>query len=416
MMSLDFIKKVSRSHFSMTRVCLVVFCLCFLGPISASVKTPSDQLSFFVNDSNDAKMILTEESLGLSGKLCVGTHGGNSTLELEGSMGLAPKIYHAGTNTLGDECLVLANTSEGDILLHLPDPSDVVGRRYLIKKISPVHKCAISSDKAIDGGEILSFSSSHGHQQWHHGELVAGPEQWYTLHGSGNILYPPASDNLMLKWTFDDINGTTVVDGSRHGRDGSWNSTVGLSLGKGVSGNCVHGVNNNTYIETSIEAVENLDSLSISLWYKTDEGYPAAAWQSFIVLYDDVYTSANIGLGLKKNGDYRIRALGWEQGGHDDKWVSQSWTHLTLTWNNIDREFKMYINGQLGKIDYSNKPSAFHTDGFSFDKIRILHRPSSGQYLNGSLDEVRVYDRVLSADEAKMLYEVDKPVTYLSSE
>ena len=68
---------------------------------------------------------------------------------------------------------------------------------------------------------------------------------------------------------------------------------------------------------------------------------------------------------------------------------------------------KLFVNGRLEQVcDVLEGP--LRDDGPR--EIRIGHRPGPpwNTYLNGLIDEVRIYNRALSAEEIKANYEVGR--------
>ena len=74
------------------------------------------------------------------------------------------------------------------------------------------------------------------------------------------------------------------------------------------------------------------------------------------------------------------------------------WTFLAAVYDQDVETVKLYVNGVLicegeGKL------------GPGWEHIQIGSNPSHGRYFSGAIDEVRIYNRTLSADEIKALYE-----------
>jgi len=74
------------------------------------------------------------------------------------------------------------------------------------------------------------------------------------------------------------------------------------------------------------------------------------------------------------------------------------WTFLAAVYDQDAETVKLYVNGALinegeGKL------------GPGWEQIQIGSNPSHGRYFSGAIDEVRIYNRTLSADELKALYE-----------
>lgn len=80
--------------------------------------------------------------------------------------------------------------------------------------------------------------------------------------------------------------------------------------------------------------------------------------------------------------------------------VAQNWLHVAFVLSSKDNTVQEYLNGELVKIE-SNK-----TIDMSVANTKDLYLGKYSDYwypLNGMLDEVRFYNRVLSADEIKQL-------------
>ena len=61
---------------------------------------------------------------------------------------------------------------------------------------------------------------------------------------------------------------------------------------------------------------------------------------------------------------------------------------------------------QIGPIPYGNdnRFEEAGTLGFGWDTFRVGSNPSYGEYFQGSIDEVRIYDHALSDSEISQLY------------
>ena len=74
------------------------------------------------------------------------------------------------------------------------------------------------------------------------------------------------------------------------------------------------------------------------------------------------------------------------------------WTFVAAVYDQDAETVKLYVNGALieegeGKL------------GPGWEQIQIGSNPSYGRYFSGTIDEVRIYNRTLSAEELKALYE-----------
>lgn len=104
---------------------------------------------------------------------------------------------------------------------------------------------------------------------------------------------------------------------------------------------------------------------------------------------------------------------------YNDAYVIDKWQHMCMTWNNAADELKFYIDGKF------ITPTTIHQDdvltGKSIDvgtDIRIgNHAGTTDRAIDGYMDDVRIYNRVLTADEVATMfapetrYELYQPAT-----
>jgi hypothetical protein len=73
-----------------------------------------------------------------------------------------------------------------------------------------------------------------------------------------------------------------------------------------------------------------------------------------------------------------------------------AWYHVCIT--QLGQTTKFYLNG----ADVSNTSATSVNGGDAFERIGA--DPNNSFYFNGTLDDVRLYNRALSATEVKQLY------------
>ena len=88
----------------------------------------------------------------ISEQLFVGGSSGSSNLNVNGTIGYGFQTVTSST-TLSGNSIVLVDSSAGNITLSLPEASSYSGRKYTIKKTSPLNRISIR-----DGGFIDNFS------------------------------------------------------------------------------------------------------------------------------------------------------------------------------------------------------------------------------------------------------------------
>lgn len=76
---------------------------------------------------------------------------------------------------------------------------------------------------------------------------------------------------------------------------------------------------------------------------------------------------------------------------------NNTWKHVVITWNTNSSEVKFYLNGSL------KTTGSLTLDDQAITKLDIGRRISS-PYFTGSLDDFRIYNRILTPSEVTVLY------------
>jgi len=78
----------------------------------------------------------------------------------------------------------------------------------------------------------------------------------------------------------------------------------------------------------------------------------------------------------------------------------QQWLHIVVVWSNTEPYQTLYLNGVSQTVDQPT--AAVNTNG---NLVIGRYEPTATHYMNGTIDEVMIFNRSLSADEVKALYE-----------
>lgn len=203
-----------------------------------------------------------------------------------------------------------------------------------------------------------------------------------------------------------------LADKSGHGNSGILNGTVSYVPDRfGNASRAVSFSASNAWIEIPEAAFVGLHRATIAMDF-----YPLSTNQQ--VILSKMSYSAAIGsagfyqsfvVSLEGNGiiDFDIRKEGYcnasDGGGWNPNLYSNSpfiynaWNHLAITYN--DNVEKIYVNGVLAGV--SLKTASPICQG---EPLRLgIWWQADPQYFTGNLDELRIYNRVLSAKEIKQL-------------
>ena len=198
--------------------------------------------------------------------------------------------------------------------------------------------------------------------------------------------------NMVGWWKLDTTSGTTAIDWSGHSNNGT---IVGdPKWVEGFDGGAIE-FGGTDYIELPTDLVGS-DVGSITMWIKTEQ------MTRGMIFYG---TDATTGNGY---GDENEMHVNINDGGFVNLFIEfvdsdvsvqtpavndNSWHHIAATWD-INGQLKLYLDG-------GEPVAADHTgNNFRFSgRMRFGAPNSSERFYIGSLDDVRLYDRVLSVAE-----------------
>ena len=229
----------------------------------------------------------------------------------------------------------------------------------------------------------------------------------------------PIDTSLVGHWTFDgtDIQGTTAIDRSSLGNNGTITGTTKTigKLGQALSFN-------------GSSDVVNVTGLSLPDW-QTASGYTISMWvkdfpdniQDVVIfeMWNSGDTNERIRLSSNNYVSYqRLQVLVGRQFSSNEGYIldyayssvsaTTEWHHLVVTANS-SRTALFYNGAEVGS------DSSITTSGsFTFSNIRIgggasnYNGGASTTYAGALIDDVRIYNRTLSATEIVNLYSVGK--------
>jgi len=208
--------------------------------------------------------------------------------------------------------------------------------------------------------------------------------------------------DLVAWWSFDG-NETSIA------KDQSGNNLEALNFGAvPVDGRVGKGLKFDGKSVLQVNYRPILDSfrkgISAMAWVKKDT---SSYWNTIVSREIDSTWSEYIGLAIFKNkplfsvdpdGKRYINVT------DDDVVKTETWIHLAGTFDN--QVFKLYVNGLLVRSGKCNSPLLFHDQnplfigGNSNDRNKSLV-----DCFKGTIDEVRLYKRALTANEIQSICE-----------
>ncbi len=235
-------------------------------------------------------------------------------------------------------------------------------------------------------------------------EVMAG--QWQERYAQ--IVEPedPGTEHLSAWWAFDESEGDLASDSSGHGLVGTLYDGAVMAPESGKIGGAVRisgSSNTASRVEIPADAL-SLNECTVAFWVRPDQNQAPStrylfghtrlnSWGNRIQLYmDNGDTNLDLGLGGShsvKTGIYNL--------------PRESWSHIALSWDGTN--YQVYINGLIkasGPYSVLNELQAVaHIgndggNGFSGSKVEAF---------NGLMDDVRIYNTVLTQPQVMYLAE-----------
>ncbi|OYT63936.1 hypothetical protein B6V01_002875 [Methanosarcinales archaeon ex4572_44] len=217
-----------------------------------------------------------------------------------------------------------------------------------------------------------------------------------------------ADSGLVAEWHFDEGPKNIVNDSSGNGNDGV---ICGATLVKGKYGKALGFNGKNDYVDISRSSSFNSNNITVEAWISPGT-YPIHTGnlnKTIIHKGDEKGGSSPFTFDL---ADSKIEFAVSENGSDWDRVEGRTslnlnrWYHVAGIYRYNDRFLAVYVNGNLDNSKTSTEASLYHGlskywIGVRYNKGRFF----SDRYFNGFIDEVRIYNRALTADEIRSHYE-----------
>jgi len=210
---------------------------------------------------------------------------------------------------------------------------------------------------------------------------------------------PAASGGLVAHYTFE----TDASDSTGNGNDGTINGAINTA-GKIGNGLLFDGMDD--YIEIPNDSTLQIsDELTIAAWINPNDQMS----QNRIAAKRQGDSRNTYGLMIDNQEHIHFRATECTNLFIDfgttfpGTAVTQGeWSHVAATFSDSQDTVKIYINGseEASTNTFTITPCATNTE-----PLQIGGHTDTERWFNGSIDEVRIYNTVLSANEIQALYE-----------
>ena len=212
-------------------------------------------------------------------------------------------------------------------------------------------------------------------------------------------------DGLAGYWKLDEDSGTSAADSSGNGLSGTiYGSPSFLENGEAGRSYEFDGVSGYVDLGSPASFQNGTGQRTICGWGRADSASGGEAWIAS-------YGNAAIGqaMSIGRDGSKLVGGAYGDELAYSGFWNAGAWNHICLTYDGTTA--RLYANGQ----EVSTSPQAK-----SWNLVRnaayIGRQVNGNEYWNGSIDDVRIYDRALSASEVRQLYSNPFNLLYVVNE
>ncbi len=211
--------------------------------------------------------------------------------------------------------------------------------------------------------------------------------------------------NLVARWTFDETAGLTAADSSKHGRSATLQGELSFDRcsAPGRAGKAIR-LDAKDYLEVpQYKGIGGNRPRTLAAWIKTD----TASGQIVSWGTDDFGKMWTLGfirgrVGVTPHGGY----LYMNAETHDSQWHHVAVVVRQAEAPNLHDDVTLYLDGEVAVIHDIGLLDLWPIDTGSELDVRI------GRNFKGLIDDLRLYDRMLSDDEIHALFtlETDHPL------
>ena len=228
---------------------------------------------------------------------------------------------------------------------------------------------------------------------------------------------PVTDPNLLCWWTFDEGAGSAAVDLSGHDHHGAFAGPTMPTWVPGKAGGALEFAGDGDHvIDPDADYIDGLAAMTVMLWIKSDL---VGTDKGFIIFEEpqgrdtrNIRYDLDMGGGLLDGIKYGACVNPGDTDDDEDESPANvqttDWQHIAVTWASGAGAFpagvNLYINGVL-QTPSTDEPSA---EGVLTGYDRVIvgkggKEQSPTQSWDGLVDDVRIYDKVLTEDEIRLI-------------
>ncbi|WP_256701832.1 Ig-like domain-containing protein [Paenibacillus sp. P3E] len=220
----------------------------------------------------------------------------------------------------------------------------------------------------------------------------------------------PPFPELVLRYNFDEGQGTAIADASGNGHEGTVLGSLDWEAQGHKNGALTFSGAGGNYISAGTDPALQPGSMTLSYWVKRTGAMNDK--ENVLLWFKPEGNYAGNGFFITYNGNSSIVYVD----GANGFYVKQSpeaflplneWTHVVFTFDAVTKTGVIYRNGVAQQVDTDGSPGSITATN---DVKRIgVSGYGNGAQLNAGLDDFRIYSGAMDASQVKALYE-DKDI------
>ncbi len=214
----------------------------------------------------------------------------------------------------------------------------------------------------------------------------------------------PIYDTAVSYWKFDEASGSSVVD-SRGSNNGTISGATRVTgqVGKALS---FDGVNDYVTVNNSSAGLSIRNNLSVSLWSANTDNFSQDSAGNYLVSKGVIGTTPWNDYTITFSSSYKYSFTVITNQGNYSATTSSAYAdsamhHVTGVYDYSASQIRIYVDGQLQGSSFAAGTITNNNNTFY---IGDWNGSSGWHFHHGKLDEVAVWNRTLSAQEAMSLY------------
>lgn len=212
------------------------------------------------------------------------------------------------------------------------------------------------------------------------------------------------NNSLVGWWRLEGNSGTIVEDYSTYQRNGT-KYYMSSGINNGTSGWTTEGKFSNAMMFDGLDdRIEVLDNSVYDIPIQNSGKITMEAWVYPLNLtYESGILSkrSNYRMILRSGGELKFQTFGWTGGGTSSKVKVNEWSHIAITYDGEIDQLKFYLNGNNVRTVNSYLPNGgTNSNNLLIGRGHDLAMPT----FNGTIDEVRLFNRALTPEEIKASY------------